>query len=186
MPGHYDSCASHSEPVHIIHTFLKLKHLLFGSIFLTANGIVLANSYGPIEIIEPSSKSELWINPGLVSYHFDRSKEFNSVNYGFGAEYKLSSTTSLTVGQYHNSYHNLTNYIGAFWQPIKVGPIQMGFVVGGFNGYTNTNNGGWFPAVLPAFSMESQWVGLNILVIPTIQNHIAGSIAFQLKFKVFE
>ena len=164
----------------------KLKHSLLASTFLTISGISLANSYGPIEVIEPSSKSELWINPGLVSYHFDRTTEFNSVNYGIGVEYKLSSTTSLTAGQYHNSYHNLTNYIGAFWQPIKVGPVQMGFVIGGFNGYTNTNNGGWFPAVLPAFSMESQWVGLNILVIPTIKDHVAGSIAFQLKFKVFD
>jgi hypothetical protein len=62
----------------------------------------------------------------------------------------------------------------------------MGIVVGGFNGYTNTHNGDWFPAVLPAFSIESQWVGVSILVIPTIKDNIAGSVAFQLKFKVFD
>jgi hypothetical protein len=155
-------------------------------VFLSISGISLANSYGPIEVVEPSAKSELWINPGLISYHFDQNKDFNAVNYGIGVEYKFSSTTSLTAGQYHNSYHNLTHYIGAFWQPIKVGPVQMGFVVGGFNGYTNTNNGGWFPAVMPALSVEGQSVGLNILIIPSIQNHIAGSVAFQVKFKVFD
>lgn len=170
----------------IIQTFSKFNQLLLVIVFLPISGISLANSYGPIEVIEPSAKSELWINPGLVSYHFDQNKDFNAVNYGIGVEYKFSSTTSLTAGQYHNSHHNLTHYIGAFWQPIKLGPVQMGIVVGGFNGYTNTHNGGWFPAVLPAFSIESQWVGVSILVIPTIKDNIAGSVAFQLKFKVFD
>jgi len=172
--------------VQIIQTFSKFKYLLLAGTFLIISGASFANSYSPIEVIEPSSKSELWINPGLVSYHFDKQKEFNALNYGIGVEYKFSSTASLTAGQYNNSYHNLTHYIGAFWQPIKVGPVQMGFVIGGFNGYTNTNNGGWFPAALPALSIENQWVGLNILVIPSIKYHIAGSVGLQLKFKVFE
>jgi hypothetical protein len=172
--------------VRIIQKFFKFGQLLLVIVFLPISGISLANSYGPIEIVEPSAKSELWINPGLISYHFDKNKDFNAVNFGIGVEYKFSSTTFLTAGQYHNSYHNLTHYIGAFWQPIKVGPVQMGFVMGGFNGYTNTNNGGWFPAVVPALSVEGQSVGLNILIIPSIQNHIAGSIAFQVKFKVFD
>jgi hypothetical protein len=172
--------------VQIIQILSKLKHLLFASTFLIICGTSIANSYGPFEVLESNPKSELWINPGLVSYHFDQKKDFNAVNYGIGAEYKFSSTASLTAGQYHNSYHNLTHYIGAFWQPVRVGPVQMGLVIGGFNGYTNTNNGGWFPALMPAFSMESQWIGLNILVIPSIQNHIAGSVAFQVKFKVFD
>ena len=98
----------------IIQTFLKFNQLLLVIVFLPISGIALANSYGPFEVIEPSAKSELWINPGLVSYHFDQNKDFNAVNYGIGVEYKFSSTTSLTAGQYHNSYHNLTNYIGAF------------------------------------------------------------------------
>jgi hypothetical protein len=63
--------------VQTIQIFSKLKHLLLASTFLTISGTPLANSYGPIEVIEPSTKSELWINPGLVSYHFDRTTGFN-------------------------------------------------------------------------------------------------------------
>lgn len=146
----------------------------------------LADSYGPIEVVELSPKSELWLNPGLYSYHFDRNKNFNSLNYGFGAEYKFSSVASLTLGTYRNSHYNQSGYVGVYWQPIAIGPIEIGVVGGGFNGYSNTNNGGWFPAVLPALTIEGEYVGLNLLVIPTIPNRVAGSLSLQLKVKVFD
>lgn len=141
-------------------------------------------SYGPIEIITPSPKNELWLNPGLYSYHYDQNKDLNPFNYGFGAEYKFSSVASLTVGTFRNSNYHQSNYFGAYWQPIAVGPIKMGVVAGGFNGYSNANNGGWFPAILPALTIEREWIGVNLLVIPTIPNHVSGSLSFQLKFKI--
>jgi hypothetical protein len=138
------------------------------------------------EIIEPTNKSELWLNPGMYSYHFDRNRDFNSFNYGFGAEYKFSSVASLTAGTYRNSHYQQSNYIGAYWQPIALGPIHIGVVAGGFNGYPSTNNGGWFPAVLPALSLEGDLLGFNLLLIPTIPNRVAGSLSLQMKIKVFE
>lgn len=145
-----------------------------------------ADSYGLLEAIPVTDKSQLWLNPGLYSYHFDRNRDFNSFNYGFGAEYKFSSVASITFGSYRNSYYHPSLYVGAYWQPIAIGPVQVGVVAGGFNGYANTNNGGWFPAVLPAFTMEGDLVGLNLIVIPTIPNHVSGSLSLQLKVKVFE
>jgi hypothetical protein len=136
--------------------------------------------------VETVSKNELWLNPGLISYHFDQNKDFNSLNYGFGAEYKFSSVSSITAGTYRNSYYRQSNYIGAYWQPIDIGPIQIGVVAGGFNGYPNTNNGGWFPAVLPALSVEGKLLGFNLIVIPTIPNRVSGSLSLQFKIKVFE
>jgi hypothetical protein len=155
-------------------------------LFIGFSGSCFGDSVGSIEVIAPTEKSELWLNPGLYSYHFNRDKGFNSANYGFGAEYKFSSVASVTVGTYRNSYYHQAHYIGAFWQPIAIGPINIGAVVGGFNGYSNTNNGGWFPAILPALTIEGELVGLNLLVIPTIPNHIAGSLSLQLKIKVFD
>lgn len=149
-------------------------------------GSCIAESYGPIELITPVEKSELWLNPGLLSYHFDQSKNFNAVNYGFGGEYKFSSVTSLTAGTFRNSNYHQSSYIGAYWQPIAIGPINIGVVAGGFNGYSSNNNGGWFPAVLPAFTVEGRWVGLNLMVIPTIGDRVSGSLSFQLKFKAFD
>ena len=146
----------------------------------------IGETYGPVEIIAPTEKNTLWINPGLYSYHFDQSKDFNSVNYGIGVEYQFSSVASLTIGTYRNSYYQTSNYVGAYWQPLAIGPFHVGVVAGGFNGYSNTQNGGWFPAVLPVISIEGDWVGLNLIIIPTISNRVAGSLSFQMKVKAFD
>jgi hypothetical protein len=74
------------------------------------NGSCAANSYGPINVIAPIEKSELWLNPGLMSYHFDQGRDFNAGNYGFGGEYKFSSVASLTLGTYRNSHYHHSNY----------------------------------------------------------------------------
>ena len=165
----------------------QLVVFLVSSCFIfSLSGSCFADSYGPIDLITPIEKSELWLNPGLASYHFDQGKDFNAANYGFGAEYRFSSVASVTVGTFRNSNYHQSNYIGAYWQPIAIGPVNIGVVAGGFNGYSSNNNGGWFPAVLPAFTIEGKWVGLNLIVIPTIGDRVSGSLSFQLKFKVFE
>jgi hypothetical protein len=155
------------------------------SLFLLSE-LCLGESYGPVKLITPAPKSEVWIDPGLYSYHYDREKDLNSTNYGFGIEYKYSSVASLTAGSFKNSNYRQSNYIGAYWQPISIGPVNLGVVAGGFNGYSNRNNGGWFPAILPALTIEKDWVGLNLMIIPTIPNHVSGSLSLQIKFKVFE
>lgn len=159
---------------------------IFACTLIPLSSHCLGDSYGPIELITPTQKSELWLNPGFYSYHFDENKSFNSINYGFGAEYQFSSVASVTIGTYRNSYYHQSQYVGMYWQPIAIGPIKMGLVAGGFNGYSNTNNGGWFPAALPAFSIEGQHVGLNLLFIPTIPNRVSGSLSLQLKIKVLD
>ncbi len=154
-------------------------------IFFNSSGCI-ANSYGPFDIIEVTQKNELWLNPGLLSYHFDQDKDYNSFNYGIGGEYKFSSVASLTAGTFRNSNYDQSNYIGAYWQPVAIGWVKMGLVAGVFNGYSSNNNGGWFPAVLPFLTIEGKRVGLNVMLIPTIGNRISGSISFQIKVKVFE
>lgn len=160
--------------------------ILCFSLLTLFSGVSSATSYGPVDVVEAVDKSELWINPGLYSYHFDQNKNFNSINYGIGAEYRFSSVASITVGTYRNSYYHPSTYIGAYWQPIAVGPVNIGVVAGAFNGYANTNNGGWFPGVLPALTVEGDLVGVNLIYIPTIPNHVSGSLSLQFKFKVFK
>jgi hypothetical protein len=133
-----------------------------------------------------SNKNKIWINPGLITYHFDQNKNLNALNYGIGIEYQFSNVSSITAGTFRNSNYETSNYIGMYWQPFLLGPIKLGIVAGGFNGYSSNNNGGWFPAILPALTLENNWIGLNLLIIPTIPNHVAGSFSFQMKFKVFE
>jgi len=97
-------------------------------------------------------RSQVWINPGFVSYHFDQSKNLNNGNWGAGAEYCFSTVAFAKIGRFYNSNREYSNYAGIYYQPIAIGPIKLGAVVGGFNGYPQTNNGGWFAAALPAFT----------------------------------
>ena len=156
--------------------------------------LILSSSLSPcyadgdslIGLIQPEPKHELWINAGMYSYHYDKSQSFNNNNIGFGAEYRFSSVASVTTGGFKNSDSTLSNYVGIYWQPIALGFINLGIVGGGFNGYTSTNNGGWFPAIFPAATVEGKWVGANLFFIPTVGDRIHGAVSLQLKFKVFD
>jgi hypothetical protein len=167
----------------------QIKSALLVSIALCSSlctGISRADDSSFVQIIEPASKSQLWINPGMVSYHFQQDKNFNNGNWGGGLEYRFNTVASITAGRFYNSDRAYSNYAGVYYQPIAIGSIKIGAVVGGFNGYTQTNNGGWFAAALPALTWEGDWVGANVFVIPTIGDRVHGAISLQLKLKVFE
>jgi len=145
-----------------------------------------ASSDNWLTVIEAERKNELWLNAGMYSYHYDKSQSFNNNNIGIGAEYRFSSVASVTVGGFKNSDSTHSNYIGMYWQPIAVGPINLGLVGGGFNGYSSTNNGGWFPAVFPAATIEGKWLGANLFFIPTVGDRVHGAISLQLKLKILD
>ena len=138
------------------------------------------------QILEPKSQNQLWINLGMASSHFQQDKNFNSGNWGLGLEYRFNTVASVTAGRFYNSDRQYSNYAGVYYQPVAIGPIKIGAVIGGFNGYPSANNGGWFAAALPAFTWEGDWVGANVFVIPTIGDRVHGAISLQLKLKVFE
>jgi hypothetical protein len=141
---------------------------------------------GIIEIIEVEARNQLWLNAGMYSYHYDKSQSFNNNNIGIGAEYRFSTVASVTIGGFKNSNSTHSNYVGIYWQPIALGPINIGAVGGAFNGYTATNNGGWFPAIFPALTIEGKWVGANLFFIPTVGDKVHGAISLQLKLKLYE
>ena len=159
-------------------------------IFSIMLGIFLQPAFGqsnnPFQIIEPKSQNELWLNAGMYSYHYDKSQSFNNNNIGVGAEYRFSTVASITIGGFKNSNSTHSNYVGIYWQPISLGPVNIGVVGGGFNGYASTNNGGWFPAIFPAATIEGKWVGAHIFFIPTIGDRIHGAVSLQLKLKVID
>jgi hypothetical protein len=136
--------------------------------------------------IEHKPIGELWLNPGFLSYHFERDEGFNNSNYGFGAEYRFSTVASATVGRFYNSDRDWSNYFGVYFQPWAVGPVRLGAVIGGFDGYPNMRDGGWFAAVIPMASYEYGPVGLNVAIVPKYKDRLHGAIAFQLKLKVLD
>lgn len=139
-----------------------------------------------ITTIEAKSLGELWLNPGMYSHHFNRQKTVNDNNYGFGAEYRFATVASVTAGRFHNSDSEYSNYAGIYYQPFAVGPVRVGAVVGGFDGYPRMHDGGWFLAVIPMLGYEYGRVGLNVAIIPSYKDRLYGAISFQLKVKLFE
>ena len=136
-------------------------------------------------IIESKPISELWVNPGFYSFHFQRDKGLNGNNFGPGIEYRYSTTSSVTVGSFDNSDNQNSHFAGWYWQPIGLGPARLGMVVGVLDGYPKMKDGGWFPAVIPAVSMEYKMVGTNILIIPGYKDRLYGAISVQVKLKVY-
>lgn len=129
-------------------------------------------------------KSRLWVNAGFYSAHFDTDKGLRNANPGQGFEYKLDDTWSATAGRFINSDNAHSSYIGAYYQPWTVSGIKLGVVGGAFNGYPKAFNGGWFPALIPVATWEGERFGLNVALVPPLQNRLYGAVSFQFKVRL--
>ncbi len=132
----------------------------------------------------PAALADIWINPGFYSHHFDKSKDLNDNNRGFGVEATISKTYSLTAGVFENSDRQTSHYIGAYVMPYQVGALKAGAAVGAFDGYPNMRDGGWFLAVVPTIAIEGRRIGLNISYIPKIGDKVNSALSFQVKFNI--
>jgi len=139
-----------------------------------------------MDIIDSKPLNEVWIDSGFESYHFNRNEGLNGNNYGLGADYRLSTTTALTAGRFYNSNRDYSDYAGIYYQPLQLGPFRLGAVAGGFNGYPNMKNGGWFLAAIPTASAEWGRFGINLAFVPTLKNRLYGAISLQIKIKVWD
>lgn len=136
-------------------------------------------------IIESKPISELWLNPGFYSYHFQRDKGLNGRDFGLGGEYRYSTVSSITLGLFDNSDRKTSHYAGWYWQPVGLGPVRFGAVFGAIDGYPKMLNGGWFPAAIPTASIEYKNLGVNLLIVPSYQNRLYGALSLQFKLRVF-
>lgn len=137
-------------------------------------------------LVDVQPLRQTWVNAGFASYHFQRDQNLNGANGGIGIEQRLSSVTALTAGRFHNSDRVASTYVGAYYQPLALGPFRVGGVFGGFNGYSKMRDGGWFLAAIPVVSVEYRAFGLNLAVVPKYKDRLYGAISFQAKLKVFE
>jgi hypothetical protein len=144
-----------------------------------------ADSLPPLTWTDASPQNQLWVNAGFYSFHFDKNAGLNNANGGLGVEYRFSTTSSLTLGQFNNSDRVASHYAGMYWEPIAWGKVNLGAVIGGFDGYPHMLNGGWFPAVIPVASVEFDRVGANIAFVPTLKNRLYGAVSVQLKVRLF-
>lgn len=135
------------------------------------------------------NQHDLWVNLGIYSHHFDQTKNLRDNNHGFGIEYSSDPAHIMMLGAFKNSNDSNTHYIAYQWRKMKweAQGIQVygGILVGAFDGYPNYRNGGWFLAPLPVLSLEGKRIGINISLIPKLNQRTDGALAFQLKYRVF-
>lgn len=161
-----------------------MRHILCLLLILMPSLPARADSLGPFEITETVPLDEYWVNPGFYSYHFQKEKGLENSNYGIGLEYRYSTVSSLTAGVFHNSDRETSHYAGWYWQPLAIGPVRMGAVIGGFDGYPKMQNGSWFLAAIPVASYEHGRFGLNVAFVPSYKDRLYGALSFQLKLRV--
>lgn len=132
-------------------------------------------------------KTDVWINSGLLSYHFDRNKNYREFNYGIGAEALFTPDHGAMAGIVKNSESRTTRYLGYQYRPFHWQPngldVSAGLAVAVLDGYPSMKNEGWFLAPLPMLSVEGRRLGANFILIPNVKH--GGAIAMQLKLKVW-
>jgi len=92
-------------------------------------------------------------------------------------------------GNYINSNGERTHYGGYEWRPLhwQVAGLDVaaGIAIGAFDGYPNYRDGGWFVAALPVLAIEGRYLGVNMSIIPTIQDRLDGALSIQFKLRVW-
>lgn len=136
------------------------------------------------DTVAPQPLSQLWLTTGFYSYHFQRDKDLNDRNPGLGLEYRYSTQATAMAGRFYNSDRRYSNYIGWQYQPWAIGPVRLGAVVAGFDGYPKMRSGGWFLAAIPVASVEGERVGVNIGFVPSYKDRLYGAVSFQLRIKL--
>lgn len=131
---------------------------------------------------------QVWLTPGVYSYHFERDKGLRDANPGLGVEVAWARDHALMAGTYINSNDARSRYAGYVWRPLhrRLAGLDLGagVIVAAIDGYPNYRSGGWYLAPLPVVSIEGRRFGLNLSVIPTLAGRVDGALAFQFKLRL--
>jgi hypothetical protein len=129
---------------------------------------------------------QLWLDLGVLSYHF-KEGDYREENYGLGLGVFVSPEHGFVAGSFINSNNERSHYGAYHWRPWHWNPaglgVRAGLMFGLIDGYSNTNNGNWFPVVLPTLSAEYGHFGANLIVSPHPKNGTA--LALQLRVRLW-
>ena len=131
---------------------------------------------------------QVWLDPGFFSYHFRDHEQYRQDNYGFGVGVFMAPEHGFIAGTFLNSNDERSRYAAYHWRPLVWGDpaglnTRAGLAIGLIDGYSNTNDGDWFPVILPTLSVEYRYFGVNFSIAPHPKNGTA--IALQLRFRVW-
>ncbi len=63
--------------------------------------------------------------------------------------------------------------------------VNAGLVGAVLDGYPRVQNGDRFAALLPMVSVQAKCLGVNVILVPTIKDHLHGAVALQLKIRIW-
>lgn len=133
---------------------------------------------------------QVWINPGVYSYHFNRSRDLREDNVGAGVEVLFARDHGIMGGTFINSDRQRSHYLAYQWRPLHWEGwggmrISAGVIAGAFDGYPKYRSGDWFVAPLPLLAIEGDRIGVNLTIVPTIKDRLNGAIGLQIKLRVW-
>jgi hypothetical protein len=82
---------------------IVLKYIFVAIAMMTSIRALAKDSWQAYQWIEAKPVSEVWINPGMYAYHFQKDQNLNNNNWGVGLEYRFSTVASVTIGNFKNS-----------------------------------------------------------------------------------
>ncbi len=149
--------------------------------------LALVAAAGAMGCVPCAHAQEVWVNAGMLSYHFDRSRPHREFNYGLGAEAIFAPDHALMAGTYKNSESFQSHYLGYVYRPFHWTPsglkVSAGVALSVVDGYPSMNDRGWFAAPIPVVMVEGKKIGANFILLPNF-NH-GAALAMQLKLKAW-
>ena len=129
---------------------------------------------------------QVWLDPGFFSYHF-KDANYRQDNYGIGVGVFVAPEHGFIGGTYLNSDNERSRYAAYHWRPLSWNSgalgVRAGLAIGAIDGYSNTNDGDWFPVILPTLTVEYGYFGINLSLAPHPENGTA--LAVQLRLRVW-
>ena len=112
-----------------------------------------------------------------LSHHAGNAK-FNRLNTGVGMTYTLNSTTSLSVGSYHNSYWRNTKYLTYNKQFYANKHIRVGVSGGVATGYASKL------VLFPTISIGDDW-RVNVGMVPEHGDNTTSAVFMSIRVRLF-
>ncbi|HWA36781.1 MAG TPA: hypothetical protein VG873_02865 [Burkholderiales bacterium] len=131
------------------------------------------------------AQTQVWVNAGFISRHFDRSTDYREENWGLGAEAVFAPAHAAVAGTFINSERQRSRYLGYQWRGLRRQPagvdVHAGVILALVDGYPATRNGNAFLAPVPYVAIEGRRVGVNFVML---HNGETAALAMQLKLRI--
>lgn len=154
----------------------SIAHAMLYALACIMAGIAAAGIYGLLT--STPARADTWLTLPGISYHADRSRDWNETNPGVGIERSLSDTTSATAGQYLNSYDRTTFYAGGIWRPLQTRYVRAGLFAALATGYPSPI------LVAPTLNIGTPDVSVDLIGAPSVGKGTTAFVALQLRIRI--